>query len=110
MPPKRQGPVSENTAKRPRAQGPIKRRHASQAQSKASGYTHIEVPSENQEMGNEGRAMIENNNNDTADNLPDYALTIITELRSEGHATAIGSGHHRKQYSKVFKLAALTYW
>ena len=40
-------------------------------------------------------------------NNQDLAFSAITELRNKGHASAAGSGHHRKQYSKVFKLAAL---
>ncbi|KAF8421392.1 hypothetical protein EV426DRAFT_705704 [Tirmania nivea] len=62
---------------------------------------HTQVPPENEEMENEERTMNEYDNDETADNVPDHALTTITGLRSEGHASAIGSGHHRKQYSKL---------
>ncbi|KAF8422937.1 hypothetical protein EV426DRAFT_153750 [Tirmania nivea] len=98
MPPKRRGPTSQNTAKRPRAQGPIQHKHqhlqAINAPNQATSSSQLtEVPSGN-----------------TEHNDQDLALSAITELREEGHASAVGSGQHRKQYTKEFKLAALTYW
>ena len=51
-----------------------------------------------------------NNDLDENDDVLDPTLVDINELRHGGHATAIGRAHRRKQYSKEFKLAALTYW
>ena len=91
MPPKQHGPMSEDTAKCPQAQGPIQYKHLYiQAIEASNQYTSsgssqlIEVPS-----GNTG-------------------TTVKQDNEDEGHTSAVGSRHHRKQYSKVFKLAALT--
>ncbi|RPB20528.1 hypothetical protein L211DRAFT_516006 [Terfezia boudieri ATCC MYA-4762] len=65
----------------------IKRRHATKAQSQASERTLVEVPPENEEMANKERTMNEHDNDETADSVPDHALTTITGLRSKGHAS-----------------------
>ncbi|KAF8434030.1 hypothetical protein BGX38DRAFT_1275753 [Terfezia claveryi] len=92
----------KNTAKRPRAQGCIQHKHqhipAIEASNQPTSSSQLtEVPSRNTSTTLEH-------------NYQDLALSSITELRKEGHASAVGSGQHRKQYSKEFKLAALTYW
>ena len=95
MPPKWHGPMSENTAKHPREQGPIqyKHRHIQAMEAPnlctSSGSSQlIEVPS-----GNTGTTVERDNQ--------DVALSAITKLRNEGYASAVGSGPHHKQYSKV---------
>ncbi|KAF8458078.1 hypothetical protein BGX38DRAFT_1139058 [Terfezia claveryi] len=102
MHPKRRGPTSQNIAKLLRAQGPIQHKHqhlqAIDAPNQATSSSQLtEVPS-----GNTSTTLEHNDQ--------DLALSAITELREEGHASAVGSGQHRKQYTKEFKLAALTYW
>ena len=84
MPPKRTGPTTFSTAKHPRTQGPLHRIRPSQVIPIDPALDTIETPDS------------------------DPALLAITQLRSEGHA--IGRGNHRKQYTKEFKLAALSYW
>ena len=41
------------------------------------------------------------------DDILDPALIDINKLRYDGHATAV---NRRKQYSKEFKLAPISYW
>lgn len=117
MPPKRQGPTTESTSKRPRGQGSLCRIHkpppvqsiANQStappQTMHTNPITIDVPQINVTTSD-----AQEDDGDKEDNdHQDHALDTITRLRREGHATAIGEGPHRKQYSREFKLAALTY-
>ena len=41
--------------------------------------------------------------------MDDPSLNVIVQLRSEGHAFGKGN-YRRKQYTREFKLAAISYW
>lgn len=95
MPPQHRGPIAEDTAKRPRAQGPIYHNYlalkASNLESAKAAGIHSDYEEDDLEFA-------------------DPKLMYIVKLRHEGHATAAGSGQRRKQYCKEFKLASITYW
>ena len=91
MPPKQQGPISENTTTGSRP-------YTTETQSKASGSGS---PPTEQAQASESKV---------TDEVRNDALVAIIELRSEEYTSAVGSGHYRKEYSKVFNFAVLSYW
>ncbi|RPB28985.1 hypothetical protein L211DRAFT_881522 [Terfezia boudieri ATCC MYA-4762] len=78
MPPKRPGPIVENTVKRPRSQFPLNKAKAS-------------VPEQTVEVNTTGEATNE-----------------LAEIHTLASLAVIGQ--RRKQYTREFKLATITYW